>query len=346
MSLIASTRYATPRRTTASSKGEGWFPVTLRVPIALLVASYFFKIECFGASLAEVGRGRGAIKATIDGFNKFRLTAPLGDTAFSKMEGKFAEKLRSISEVRSRLLTRTIPAGYFENTALFHALLFTTTLLLIVAMFVQLRALKLFAFHPICMSIGTLIFFGEGLVAYRNRSMVETFSPIMQHNKKIKVRVIHQTMQMIGAAFLGMGLLFMFANKALEKKTIVPHTLHSIVGSVVLVLIVLQAVSGAQKMNQLESKVVVKIRRWHGDSGLLLWDLLCITILLGMLEFFYMSFTNLLVELCVVGVWMSVHAQMRRKGDFSSEERGEGSDLILRSEPSEQEPVIESRDSL
>lgn len=261
-------------------------------------------------------------------------------------EGKLAERLRAITEARSRFLTRTIPTGFFENTALFHALLFTTTTFIIVAMFVQLRALQLFAFHPICMSIGTIIFFAEGIVAYRNRSLTETFSPIMQHNKKIKTRVIHQTMQMIGAAFLVMGLLFMLANKIMEKKTIVPHTLHSIVGSAVLLLIVVQGVSGMQKMNQLESKVVVKIRRWHGDSGLLLWDLLCVTILLGMIEFFNVSFTNLLVELCVVGVWVSVHAQMRRKGDFSNEERdiGQGSDLIMTLEGGQESP--ESRDTL
>lgn len=255
------------------------------------------------------------------------------------MEGKIGEKLRALTEARTRFLTRTIPQGFFESNALFHVLLFVTTLFIIIAMFVQLRALELFAFHPICMSIGTFIFFAEGIVAYRNRSMVETFSPIMQHNKKIKVRVIHQTMQMIGAFFLVMGLLFMFANKAVKKTSIVPYSLHSIIGTIVFALIIVQGVAGMQKMNQLESKVVVKIRRWHGDHGLLLWDLLCLTILLGMFEFFNLTFTNLLVELCVVGVWLSTHAQLRRKGDFSEEREG--------AEPlPDSEPLTESRETL
>ena len=236
------------------------------------------------------------------------------------MEGKVQEKLLELSNARSKVVTRVLAgagpyAAWLESNALLHTTLFFTTLMIVVAIFSQLRALSLFAFHPIFMTIGTLCFFAQGIVAYKNNSLLDIFGPIMQHNRRIKVRVIHQSLQMMGSACIGMGLLFIFANKGMQKKSILPQTLHSLFGTVAIILIVVQGVSGMQKMSQIESKSGVKIRRWHGDSGLLLWDFLCVTMMLGMLEFLNFTLTNLLVEICVVGAWLLVHAQMRRKGD-------------------------------
>ena len=238
-------------------------------------------------------------------------------------EAGLQEQLHNISQQRSKYLTRFLAlfnSAWLESNVLFHALLFFTSLMVIVAIFAQLRSLKLFAFHPVFMTIGALVFLAEGITTYRNPTLLEVFSPIMQHGKKVKVRVIHQSLQIIGSFFIGMGLLFMFANKGFEKKTILPHTLHSLVGTVAILFLIVQAVAGSQKMAQLESKVVVKIRRWHGDSGLLLWDLLCLTMLLGLFEFFNFTLTNLFVELCVFATWIVVHVQMRKKGDHLGEE--------------------------
>ncbi len=55
-----------------------------------------------------------------------------------------------------------------------------------------------------------------------------------------------------------------------------------------------------------------KIRRWHGDLGLLVWDLLCVTVLLGFVEFFNITFTHVLVEGVILGLWLAVHVQVRR----------------------------------
>lgn len=50
-------------------------------------------------------------------------------------------------------------------------------------------------------------------------------------------------------------------------------------------------------MEQLD-RTNTKVRRWHGESGLLLWDLLCFTIILGLLDFLVTSIsTYLLVRL-------------------------------------------------
>lgn len=241
---------------------------------------------------------------------------------FSSVEKTVQEKLHDVSSLRTKLLSRLDWLPRLESNVIFHSSLLITTLMIIIAIFAQLRSLKLFAFHPICMTIGTVIFFAEGIVTYKNKMLLEIFSPIMQHNKRIKIRVIHQTLQMTGAAFIGMGLLFMLANKGIARKSILPHTFHSFFGTLALILIVIQGISGSQKMAQFES-LNKKTLRWHGDSGLLLWDLLCMTMLLGAFEFLNFTLTNVITELCLVATWLVVHAQMRRKGDYSEEREGE-----------------------
>jgi hypothetical protein len=77
-------------------------------------------------------------------------------------------------------------------------------------------------------------------------------------------------------------------------------------------LIIVQIVTGSQKMAQME-RSNTKIRRWHGDLGLLVWDLLCLTMLAGMAEIFAISYTHLLVELILLVLWLATHVQMRRK---------------------------------
>jgi len=88
-----------------------------------------------------------------------------------------------------------------------------------------------------------------------------------QHNKKTKIRVIHQNLNTIGGCFLGLGLLFMFANKFVEKKSMFPQTPHAIFGWIALVGIVCQAVIGSQKLQSIDLKVSPKPYKWHGDSG-------------------------------------------------------------------------------
>lgn len=46
--------------------------------------------------------------------------------------------------------------------------------------------------HPLFMGLGCLLFMAEGVLVYRNRVLVNVFSPIMQHTKKRKARSLHQ----------------------------------------------------------------------------------------------------------------------------------------------------------
>eukprot|EP01036_Dinobryon_divergens_P033455 gene33455-43240_t len=71
------------------------------------------------------------------------------------------------------------------------------------------------------------------------------------------------------------------------------------------------AFKGHDKLESLESiKKKGPTRKWHGDLGLLLWDIICIAVLSGLWSVLKMSLTHLLVELAVLIVWLSVHIQM------------------------------------
>ena len=223
------------------------------------------------------------------------------------------ERIREYSLLRTKLIDSLAPYVHFlESSTPFHCLALFTTVTCIVSIYAQLKSLTLFSLHPTCMIIGSFIFLAEGIVSYHNRSLVEALAPIMARSRQTKVRTLHQNIQTIGASFLGLGLLFIVAHKAEEKHTVLPHTVHSILGSIVITLIVVQAVSGSQKMAQMD-RSNTKIRRWHGDLGLAVWDLLCVTILSGFVEFFSFSFVHVIVGFVVCSLWLAVHVQMRRK---------------------------------
>ena len=232
------------------------------------------------------------------------------------------EYLRSISLKRSKLVdalsSSDIPlighrlATYLDMPAVFHLLVIVTAVFITIAVFAKIRGITLFSIHPLCMTIGTIIFIAEGIVAYRSRALVETLAPIMQHSKRVKVRVLHQTLQMVGSSFLGLGLLFVVAHKTEYKKSIMPQTIHSSIGIIAISLIILQIVVGNQKITHLD-RSNTKIKRWHGDCGLLVWDLLCITLITGLLEFVTFSFFTIVVIALIVTLWVSTHSQMKRQ---------------------------------
>ncbi len=108
------------------------------------------------------------------------------------MEGLVSDRLKHYSYFRLKNLEHAfIALPMFQNSAVFHTTIFTTTLAIITVVFSQTKSLTLFSLHPICMSIGSIIFLAEGIVAYRNSGLLDTLSPIMQHNKRTKVSSFH-----------------------------------------------------------------------------------------------------------------------------------------------------------
>merc|ERR1712146_101901 len=95
----------------------------------------------------------------------------------------------------------------------------------------------------------------------------------------------------------------------MHKKSLLPRTVHALVGWIALCLLILQGFVGSQKMLHVDNKSVFnKTFRWHGDSGLLVWDLLCLSI----------------VEIAVIGCWWLVHVQLKRKGTDGDSQSGDG----------------------
>ena len=120
-------------------------------------------------------------------------------------------------------------------------------------------------------------------------------------------------MQITGASFASLGVAFIVANKVEYNHTLIPQTIHSIFGILCISFITLQVFIGMQKLEYLEWSNT-KIRRWHNDAGYLLWDLLCVTIVFGILEFLEWTFFNLFIVIgSVVITWLSVHAQLQCK---------------------------------
>ena len=202
-----------------------------------------------------------------------------------------------------------------DSSFFFHFASVFSTVTLIVVVFAKIRSLTLFSMHPLCMIMGTLLCLSQGIVAFRNKFLLETLSPIMQHNKKTKTRVIHQTMHMLGASFLVLGLLFIAAHKVEEKHSLLPMTIHSIIGFCALMILCVQATSGMQKMEEfVKSDHPRKIKRWHGESGLVLWDLLCLSLITGSYSLLGLFSKTAFLSLVSVGViWVATYAQMRRK---------------------------------
>jgi uncharacterized membrane protein len=228
------------------------------------------------------------------------------------MEARLTEKVKQYGALRAAgidFLYKYVPKAGFENNAVFHSLLVVCTVVVIISIFATTRRLTLFSLHPVCMTIGVVIFLAEGIASYRNNALLDFLSPIMQHNKKMKVRAIHQTMQTTGGVFLALGLLFIAAHKLELGKSLIPMSVHSITAVTALSMVIVQIVSGQDKMANLEHNNR-RVHRWHGDTGLLAWDLLCLTICLGLLSFLPLSIGTPVVLLSVLSVWLTVHSQL------------------------------------
>lgn len=244
------------------------------------------------------------------------------------MESRIAERLRNHSLRRTNLvsvLLTKLPPSCIENNHIVHAVLLLTTVLIIIGIFSTTRSLTLFSFHPVCMAIGSLLFLGEGIVAFRNTFLLDALSPIMQHDKTTKVRTLHQTVQCLGAVFLCFGLLFILAHKVGQRKTIIPQTIHAWLGVLCIVLVVVQVVVGFLKVSQ---PLTARRRRfrWHGHLGLLLWDALCLTIFVGLASFLPASLFALAVLLLPGAAWLMVMAQVQTKTGHRDEDAFESAD--------------------
>ena len=203
---------------------------------------------------------------------------------------------------------------FLEHSAIFHTALFSLVIVIIACHFSQqhARKLNLLAFHIMLMSIGSFILLGESIAVFRNGFLVESFAPIMQHSKKVKVRSIHQSMSMTGGIFIFLGYLFVIANKIEDGHSIFPTSIHGIFGTIVILLTIVQAYAGFEKLS-IFRRYNTKIYRWHNDLGLLIWDLLGSTAALGCLLNFSWSIRTCVSWFFLAVAWIALYGQIKKK---------------------------------
>lgn len=229
------------------------------------------------------------------------------------------DKLRLISSLRLKVLEKCLMLlqlswiiSLFQHVVIPHIFLLLSSLLLIFAIFIQSKHIDLLTFHILFMSLGCLLFLGEGILSYRNRFLVDTLSPIMQHNSKTKVRAIHQASNVIGTSFLFFGFMFIIAHKIEMNERIISLSIHAFIGFLTILLVIYQIIIGTQKFsNYMRNNQ--KIYQWHGDVGLITWDCIFLTVLLGAYQYFSYSIFNIFVILSICISWMTVHLQMKRR---------------------------------
>ncbi len=235
------------------------------------------------------------------------------------------ERLRSISTARRyivEVLLLSVPAvSCLEENWIFHSVCLLTTVVLLLSLFLTTRSMSLFSFHPLCMIFSCCLFIPEGIVAYKNHFLLESLSPIMQHSKRMKVRAIHQTMQLIGFGLMLMGFLFIVAEKMEMHESIIPMSIHSITALTLIFAFIVQTIVGLEKLQyHLLYSTNRRIRRWHGDMGLLVWDAICITLITGLASFLPWSIYSLIVYVFPLLLWLAVILQMIGKNAIKDEE--------------------------
>ena len=213
--------------------------------------------------------------------------------------------LNRISRKRESLIKSIFPMipQILKNKYSIHVLLLFTVIYTIIQVFLITRQLTVFAFHPILLTVGLLIFFAEGILVKKNeRMLVDFLSPIMSGRRHKKTRTLHWVLQMTGTIFVGLGISFIVMHKIELGKSIIPMTLHSLIGSIGLMLIIFQVFSGNRKVEALDESNV-KIYSWHGDLGLLTLDVMMIASILGVIKFLDSFGTVILMALS----WLTIH---------------------------------------
>lgn len=215
-------------------------------------------------------------------------------------------------KVVEAVLQNAIVGKIVESYFVFHILMCAIVFTILGAYLWHKRKLTIFFFHIACMSVGSFLLLANGIVAFRDTFLVDNLSPIMQHSKKLKVRVIHRTINIVGSFFIFLGYFFILSDKFEEGESLLPKSIHGCLGYIVLILIIVQSVSGLDKL-EVFRQYNTKVKRWHNELGLFTWDVICVTIILGCLLLFGFSFLFLFVTGLITGGWLSLHLQIKKK---------------------------------
>ncbi len=131
---------------------------------------------------------------------------------------------------------------------------------------------------------------------------------------KANMRMIHVTFQTLGVCFILLGMAFVVTNKILKGKTVIPHTVHSILGTLALVGVVTQMVVGRLKIGHSLPSAKRKYI-WHGKLGLLTYDIGMLSMITGLLWWTVTPMSIVLVFL-LVGIWIAVSMKFASTTDL------------------------------
>ncbi len=127
----------------------------------------------------------------------------------------------------------------------------------------------------------------------------------MANGVKAKKRRIHVTFQTLGGCFTFLGLTFVVANKIMNGNTVIPHTVHSVLGTLVIVGVLIQVIVG--RMGTTHSLPSAKQQRygWHRKLGLLTYDVGMLSMVTGLL-WWSVTKSSVVLAFLLVAIWISV----------------------------------------
>eukprot|EP00611_Tribonema_gayanum_P006021 TRINITY_DN1527_c0_g1_i2.p3 TRINITY_DN1527_c0_g1~~TRINITY_DN1527_c0_g1_i2.p3 ORF type:complete len:274 (-),score=101.21 TRINITY_DN1527_c0_g1_i2:147-968(-) len=211
---------------------------------------------------------------------------------------------------RTRLFSSFTTPKWLKPKYMTHVLAAANVITIVVIVAIHERTFSVFSFHPLFMSLGFLMCMSLGVIAYRNKFLLDLLSPIMMHGPTTKSRTMHITFQSFAGGFILLGLLFIVASKLKHGSTVVPHSIHAVLGSAVLVATAVQVTVGKLKYDSLTRRQERK-QLWHGKMGLLLYDVAAVTILTGLWALVgVVTLSSLVMMLMLVLLWVNINYQM------------------------------------
>ncbi|CAK4076739.1 unnamed protein product [Aphanomyces euteiches] len=187
----------------------------------------------------------------------------------------------SFSYSSSKVIWREVT----QNTTPLTWLAFAAAVAIAVGVIVH-RGLNLFFLHAMCMSIGYVAFATEAMLVFRPFPSWNVRSP----NQRVQ-RNIHRFMNQAAGIFTILGLVAICVHRWSNGKSLIPHGIHSWMGSLVILLILVQIVIGHKKLNLLLFQGQRSFR-FHGKLGRLTYALSILTVILGIFHIYknYMAY--------------------------------------------------------
>ncbi len=135
----------------------------------------------------------------------------------------------------------------------------------------------------------------------------------MSNGVKAKKQMIHVTFQTLGGCFILLGMAFVVANKIKKGKSVIPHSVHSVLGTLTLVGVLIQVIVGRMKTTHSLPSAKRKYS-WHGKLGLLTYDVGMLSMIIGLL-WWTVTITSIVLAFLLVGIWISVSVRFRSTSD-------------------------------